>query len=113
MIAVLNWALEHWFLIFLLSMLGVFEGVRDFFLDMAKAIGAVGERKHKRRMKELRLQARLAAKAPAVGTGKKPGHCVHRNVTPVISKADELVAWLCKTCGTRLDADWAVREEDL
>ena len=32
MIAVLDWALEHWFLIFILSALGVFEGVRDFFV---------------------------------------------------------------------------------
>lgn len=112
MIAVLNWALEHWFLIFILSALGVFEGVRDFFIDAAKAIGAIGERKRKQRMKELRLQARIAAGTPAVDS-KKPGHCVHRNVTPVISADEEVVAWLCKTCGVGLDADWAVREEDL
>jgi hypothetical protein len=82
-IAVLNWLLAHWPLIFFLAVFGVFDSVRDFILA-----------------------------APAELPGKKPGPCVHRNVTPVVSD-DHVVAWLCKTCDTELAADWAVRQEDL
>jgi hypothetical protein len=115
-IAVFNWLLAHWFLLFLLSAFGVFEGVRDFFTGIAQAVSLAGERRHKRRMKELRLRARIAEGAvlprPA-GQGSAPGPCVHRNVVPVVSAAEEVVAWLCRSCETRLPADWAVREEDL
>jgi hypothetical protein len=112
-IAVLNWSLDHWWVIFWLFVFGVFEGVRDFFLGIVEAIGGIAERRHQRRVKELKLQARIAA-APAHPAGKKPGHCVHRNVVPIVIAATEEVAgWLCKTCEARLDADWAVREEDL
>lgn len=112
MIAVLDWAASHWFLIFLVWGLGLFEGVRDFFVDTWKAVTGT---RHKRRMKELRVQARVAraggqAEAAAL---PKPGPCVHRNVVPVVSKAEETVAWLCRTCDTKLPAEWAVREEDL
>jgi hypothetical protein len=114
MIAVLTWAAEHWFLIFLLGILGVFEGIRDFFVDAWQEITGT---RHKRRMKELRARERIAratAKAEAAALPKsKPGLCVHRNVVPVVSKAEEVVAWLCRTCDTELPADWAVREEDL
>jgi hypothetical protein len=46
---------------------------------------------------------------------KKPGPCVHRNVTPIITRDDELVGWLCKKqgCEKRLPPDWAVLDEDL
>ena len=59
-------------------------------------------------------QARAAMPAaPANVSRLKPGPCVHRNVTPVMSfGTDEPVAWLCR-CGTQLPPDWAVREEDL
>jgi len=109
-IAVLNWALAHWFLIFLL--LGVFGGVRDFFVGAWKEVAGV---RHKRRMKELRAQERIAraARQAAPAGLPKPGPCVHRNVAAVVSKADEVVGWLCRTCDTQLPADWAVREEDL
>lgn len=114
MIALFDWLLAHWFLIFLLSALGVFEGVRDFFVGTWNAIAGAG---HKRRMKELRAQAELErVRAGAVRdlpATPKPGPCVHRNVVPVVSKAEEVVAWLCRSCDTRLPADWAVREEDL
>ena len=112
MIAVLNWAAEHWFLIFILSALGVFEGVRDFFVGVYKEVTGT---RHKRRMKELRAQERIAraTRQAEVAVLPVPGPCVHRDVAAVISKADEVVAWLCKTCKTQLPADWAVREEDL
>ena len=112
MIAVLNWLVAHWYVIFWLAVFGVFEGVRDFFIDLAKAVASIGERKHKRRMKELKLQAQIAGGA-ALPVSKKPGPCVHRNVTPVISTDEAVVAWLCKSCDEKLPADWAVREEDL
>lgn len=111
----LNWCAEHWFLIFFLSAMGVFEGVRDFLAVMIEAIASIGGTRHKRRMKELRLQARIAARE---GEGNRaaiapvPGPCVHRNVVPVVSD-EAVVAWLCRSCDTRLPADWAVREEDL
>jgi hypothetical protein len=38
---------------------------------------------------------------------------VHRNVTAIVAADDSLVGWLCKGCETRLEPDWAVREEDL
>jgi hypothetical protein len=111
-IAVFDWLLEHWFLIFFLSMLGVFEGVRDFFVDTWDAVAGA---RHRRRMKELRARERIAranryAKAAAL---PKPGPCVHRNVAAVVSRADEVVAWLCRSCDEKLPANWAVREEDL
>ncbi len=112
MIAVLNWALAHWYWFFWLSIFGVFEGVRDFFVSAWKEITGT---RHKRRMKELRAQERIArasvrAEAAAL---PKPGLCVHRNVAAVVSKADEVVAWLCRSCDEKLPANWAVREEDL
>ena len=114
MIAVLDWAVQHWFLIFILSMLGVFEGVRDFFVGAWQEITGT---RHKRRMKELRARERIARASAKAGVAalpkSKPGPCVHRNVVPVVSKAEEVVAWLCRTCETRLPAEWAVREEDL
>lgn len=116
MIAVLNWLVAHWFLLFLLSAFGVFEDVRDFFTGIAQSLGGIGARRHKRRMKELRLRARIAGDAalPRMsGPSPAPGPCVHRNVVPVVSSAEEVVAWLCRSCETRLPADWAVREEDL
>jgi hypothetical protein len=111
-IAVFDWLLSHWFLIFFLSALGVFEDVRDFFVGIWNDVTGV---RHKRRMKELKAQERIARAgrhAEAVAL-PKPGHCVHRNVVPVVSKAEETVAWLCRSCDAKLPADWAVREEDL
>jgi hypothetical protein len=111
MIAVLDWFGAHWFWIFLLAILGVFDWMRDFCVDVARAAANIGERRHKRRMKELRLQAKIAAGEKTLTV--KPGHCVHRNVVPVIAADETLTAWLCRTCDTQLPVDWAVREEDL
>jgi hypothetical protein len=115
MVAVLNWLLAHWYVIFWLAIFGVFEGVRDFILGLARAVGSVGDRRHKRRMKELRARERIALAGRQEGAAvlPVPGPCVHRNVVPVVSKAEEVVAWLCRSCETRLPAEWAVREEDL
>jgi hypothetical protein len=112
MIAILNWSLSHWYVFFWLFVLGVFEGVRDFFVSIAMTVASIGDRKHQRRIEEIRA---LHPAPPDVltSTVPKPGPCVHRNVTPVVSAADEVVAWLCRTCETRLPADWAIREEDL
>jgi hypothetical protein len=110
MIAVLNWSLEHWYVWFWLAVFGVFEGVRDFFLGIFAAMVSIGERRHERRIEEIR-----AAQAPPVvlsAATAKPGPCVHRNVRPVIAANDELVGWLC-ACDTQLPPSWAVRQEDL
>lgn len=114
MIALLNWGLEHWFLIFFLAIFGFFGWVRDFAVGTVKAIASVGERRHQRRMEELELRARISAgAATAEHQAVKPGPCVHRNVTAVVGTDDTVKAWLCKTCDAQLPADWAVREEDL
>jgi hypothetical protein len=112
MIAVLNWSLDHWWVFFWLAVFGVFEGVREFFFGMFQAIGAITDRRHKQRVKELKLQAKIAA-APALPAGTKPGRCVHRNVVPVVAADETVTAWLCRSCDGQLPADWAVREEDL
>jgi len=45
---------------------------------------------------------------------KLPGRCVHRQVSAIVPSGEEaVVGWLCRSCGTQLPADWAVREEDL
>ena len=113
MIAVLNWCLDHWYVFFWLAIFGVFEGVRDFFIGIFEAIAGIGERRHQRRIEELRAQAPTLPAGPVPAAPKTPGPCVHRNVTPVIAADDSLVGWLCRSCETRLPADWAVREEDL
>jgi hypothetical protein len=117
MIAVLNWSLDHWWVFFWLAVFGVFEGVRDFFLGIFHAVACIGERRHERRMEEIRLQvptlpAGYVPPSAALAAPKKPGPCVHRNVRPVIGADETLVGWLC-TCDTQLPPDWAVREEDL
>jgi len=110
-------------------------GIIDFLLETFDAgIGSIaraGRRRHRRRMERLRLQlkiekARAATQVQLAGdnssqfqagrslTMPRPGRCVHRNVTAVVaSGTDDVVAWLCKTCDTKLPPDWAVREEDL
>jgi len=115
MIAVLNWALDHWWVFFWLGIFGFFEGVRNFFMGIAAAIGSVGDRRHARRMRELELRAQIEKGTLATQTAPPPtpGLCVHRNVVRVMSSADEVVAWLCRTCDAKLPAEWAVREEDL
>jgi hypothetical protein len=111
-ISVLNWALTHWYWFFWLAVFGVFEDVRNFFVKTWKEVTGT---RHKRRMRELRAQERIARATQHAGSAAlpPPGPCVHRNVAAVVSKADEVVAWLCRTCKTQLPADWAVREEDL
>lgn len=112
MIAVLNWSLEHWYVWFWLAVFGVFEGVRDFFLSIFQAIGGIGERKHQRRIEEIRAGAPVVT-VPSSSLPVKPGPCVHRNVTAVVGADDAVKAWLCRSCDTQLPPDWAVREEDL
>lgn len=110
MIAVLNWSLNHWYVFFWLAVFGVFESVRDFFIGIFEAIAGIGERKHQRRIEEIRA----AAPAPVLPSSlPTPGPCVHRNVVPVVAADETVTAWLCKSCDAQLPADWAVREEDL
>ena len=111
MSAFLGWLLAVGPLVFLLGMLGVYKSIRDFLVHTWNMIAAAS---HSRRMEELHARMALErARAGAVRAAPKPGPCAHRNVVSVISKTDELVAWLCRSCDTKLPADWAVREEDL
>jgi hypothetical protein len=87
--------------------------------------GWIGERW--REMRQVRHQRRLEieqARAPRILPPAnvtqlrppRPGRCVHRNVVPVMSDDElepEVLAWLCRSCDTRLPPDWAVREQDL
>lgn len=109
---VVNWIFEFWWIGLLASFFlgGLFEGIRDFFIDTVTDIMKV---RHKQRMVELKAQAKaatIAAPLPVV-----PGPCQHRHVTPVIGVDDIVVAWLCKNeeCSQQLPANWAVRQEDL
>ena len=115
MIAVLEWSLHHWFLFFILSALGVFEGIRDFFLGLFAAIASIGERRHERRMEEITARNRFPGfPLPPAAVSPKPGPCVHRNVAAIVPAGeDKPVGWLCRACDTQLPADWAVRQEDL
>jgi hypothetical protein len=120
----LAWLGAHWGVLFFLWFLGVFSGVRNFVLDTLSVITG-----HPRPSREIELgdededdededdEPAPAVRAPAPAgpsaPEKKPGPCVHRRVTRIMSVDDELVGWLCTNCDTRLPADWAVREEDL
>jgi hypothetical protein len=75
------------------------------------------KRRHELALKRVELkiaQANAAAALPAADTRPKPGPCVHRDVRAVVnSVTDSTEAWLCKTCGEQLPANWAIRSEDL
>ena len=97
-------------------------GILDFFAETFNiGIGAARKRrkaKRKHELEKLRLQLEIARARSGAPTGAlttvKPGPCVHRNVSSIVLTAtDEVVGWLCKTCGEKLPADWSVRAEDL
>jgi hypothetical protein len=123
MVAVLNWTLAHWWLIFCLSMLGVFDWVREFAVAVAEGIGGLFSVRHRRKLELARAQAKAAkamlraAEAQHHPLDDEPlpaAPCRHRNVTSVRSAADDsVVAWLCRGCGTQLPADFSVYQEDL
>jgi hypothetical protein len=105
----------YWWLIL------IFGGTALEFIGETFDVGLRGLRRrsklrHKRRveLKRLELQILQAKQGALPASLPKPGRCVHRHVTAVISTADdELRGWLCKSCDTQLPPDWAVREEDL
>lgn len=113
MIAVLNWSLNHWWVFLWLSILGVFEGVRDFFVSIAVAISGGSERRHERKLELARARAETMAAGRAPGGTLPAAPCRHRNVVSVRDRTEAVVAWLCKGCGARLPADFSVYEEDL
>lgn len=114
-----NWVsllVGYWWLILIFGGAAL-EWIADTF---DAGIGAMRRRaklKHKRNLElkriELEIEQAKAGTVVPIAAGKKPGPCVHRNVTPVVSADEEVVAWLCRSCDARLPADWAVREEDL
>ena len=106
MIALLNWFAAHWFLLILLSVLGVFQGVRDFFVSIAEALGGRSEIRHQRKLELERAKAGAAGTLPAAP-------CRHRNIVGVRDTTDHLVGWLCRGCDKQLPADFSVYEEDL
>jgi hypothetical protein len=65
-------------------------------------------------LKRLELKIAAAKAGAAASSLPKPGECVHRNVTAIVSSADdELRGWLCRSCDQQLPPTWAVRAEDL
>ena len=112
MVAVLNWCLNHWYVLWFLVVFGFFEGVRDFFVGIAAAFMALGDRRHERRVELTRAQS---AKPAELDRRPKPGPCVHRDVKQVRDRDGHLVAWLCvkQGCEKQLPPDWAVAAEDL
>jgi len=118
MVAVLNWGLAHWWVLFFLSAFGFFDGVREFFAGIFASAVALGDRRHERRLEVERAKAPPRALTPedfipATAARTRPGRCVHRRVRQVRDRDDNLVAWLCAGCEKQLPADWAVAEEDL
>ena len=117
MITLLNWCLAHWYVWFWLAVLGVFDGVRDFFYGVAVAIGGSAERKHQRALELERARAKTAKAQAKAGTEimPTPGPCVHRRVLPVHDGTGERVAWLCQNddCREQLPRNWAVEPADL
>lgn len=108
--ALISFVLTYWWAFFVLWAFGVYRGIGDFVLEALAALGNAGAQRHRRRMRELKMQAKIARGQEHRGVS---GACRHRAVTPVISLEDKLVAWLCKGCGAQLPANAAVREEDL
>lgn len=115
--AALAWLGAHWGVLFFLWFLGFFSGVRNFVLDTLSVITG-----HPRPAREIEWDDEddeddeppaRAVPPPAPAPEKKPGPCVHRRVTRIMSADDELVGWLCVNCDERLPRNWAVREEDL
>jgi hypothetical protein len=106
MVAVLNWCLVNWWVFFFLAFLGVFDGIQNFFIGIAEAIGhGIGARR----------QDAPAVAAPAAAALPVPGECVHRNVKQVRTTDGELVGWQCQHLGCEdlLPPGWAVAAEDL
>jgi hypothetical protein len=70
------------------------------------------------KLERARAQRAQAEAARQVAALPKPGECVHRRVTPILTKTgqgglEEVSGYLCVHCDTRLPRTWAVREEDL
>lgn len=103
---------DHWWVFFLFggSILGAigacFEGFRDFIFGVLDR-----RRQHQVEIEQIRSGRALPEGSPRHAAGP----CPHRpkNVKPVIGTDEELKAWLCTACDTRLPATWAVLEEDL
>lgn len=112
--SVLETILSCWWL-FLIFGGAILEWVADTFDTGLRALRrrSKGKRKHQVELKRLELEIAQARSGAALPATVKPGPCVHRNVVPVVSKAEDVVAWLCRSCDERLPANWAVREEDL
>ena len=112
--SVLETILSYWWL-FLLFGGAILEWVADTFDMGLRALRrrSKDKRKHQVELKRLELEIARARSGTALPAAVKPGPCVHRNVAAVVSAADEVVAWLCRTCDEKLPANWAVREEDL
>jgi hypothetical protein len=117
MIAVLNWGLDHWWVFFWLAVLGVFDGVRDFFVGCAAAIGLSGERRHQRRLEEIRAAHPVPAEPRSIhGNPDEARTCQHHAVVPVHNTVTgEREAWVCTNpdCRTQLPRNWAVEPSDL
>lgn len=111
MIAVLNWLLNHWWVFFWLAIFGVFEGVRDFFIGIAEAVGGVFTLRHDRKVELARAKAE--GEPPPTAALPVPGPCRHRKAVPVRTSEGDVVAWLCRACDTKLPADFSIYEEDL
>ena len=121
MVHLMNWAFNHWYDFFWLWIFGVFSGVRDFFVVIFMAIAetfkAVSGSKHRRRVEELKLQLKVEkARAAGAALPAPGGPCTHppSRLVPIIAAGEsQPTAWLCRGCDTQLDADVAVRKEDL
>lgn len=105
MIAVLNWSLNHWWIFLWLSIFGVFEGVRDFFLGCAEGIADLFSLRHRRKLELAKAQAKAAgaqaaAAVPSAGLLRPSCPCGHPDAwTPeAIIYSGTRVTFLFVTC---------------
>lgn len=118
-------ALNWWWLIWVVPGIisAVSESTRDFFIGL---LTARSRELHRQKMKELKLQQKIAASTAAEKRSQlenagaddpiTPGICPHpiKKVVPVIAEGDDTPsAWLCTVCDTQLPAKWAVRKQDI
>lgn len=107
--------LNYWWL-FLLFGGAVLEWVGETFDVGVAALRrrAKAKRKHQLELKRLELEIAQAHSAPAgAALSPAPGLCRHRKAVPVRTSEGDTVAWLCRSCDTKLPAEFSVYEEDL
>lgn len=119
---ILTFIAAYWWLALLFggAITALLEGVRDFFLAMARHVLEGGQRRHERRLELIRARhgGRLTVGIREDGSevtvapfGSRPCSHPFSKIEPVYGVGGDLVARLCSACQEQLPLDPAVREE--